>query len=35
MGNSFIFVFGCVVFGVTIASAFIAVMASDHPDDAS
>ncbi len=35
MGNGLIFVFGCVVFGVTIASAFIAAIASDHPDDAS
>jgi len=27
-----IFAFGCVVFGITVASAFIALVATDHPE---
>ncbi len=35
MDNSVIpiFVVGCAVFAVTIASAFLALIASDHPDE--
>jgi hypothetical protein len=28
-----IFVIGCVVFGVTIGAAFLALVASDYPDE--
>lgn len=33
MDNLLIFVFGCAVFGVTIGSAFVALLASDHPNN--
>jgi hypothetical protein len=33
MDNFGIFVFGCIVFGITFAAAFTALIASDHPDE--
>ena len=33
MDNVFIFVFGCAVFGITVSAAFIALIASDHPNE--
>ena len=35
MDNVFIFVFGCVVFGISIGSAFVLLIASDDPEDVS
>lgn len=33
MDEIFIFVVGCAVFGITIGSAFVALIASDHPNN--
>jgi hypothetical protein len=33
MDNYGIFVFGCIVFGITIGASFIALIASDYPDE--
>ena len=33
MDDIFIFVVGCAVFGLTIGSAFVALLASDHPNE--
>ena len=35
MGEIQIFIFGCVVFGIVVASTFIYVIASDNPADSS
>tara|TARA_Y100000994_G_scaffold169277_1_gene139361 strand:+ start:683 stop:784 length:102 start_codon:yes stop_codon:yes gene_type:complete len=33
MDNTVIFAFGLAVFGATIAAAFCAIIATDHPDE--
>jgi len=28
-----IFIFGCIVFGITLGAAFVALLATDHPNE--
>jgi hypothetical protein len=33
MDNIGIFMFGCIMFGITIGAAFCALIATDHPEE--